>query len=421
MDKIQAAKISLWGETVGYISMDANADHGIFEFEKDYPLNISPINMPIGGLTNRFSFPNLSRSSFHGLPGTFADMLPDDFGNALINAWLEQQGRTPGGFSPIERLCYTGTRGMGALEFTPAVREGLNTSSQVIIDKLIDLTRTILHQRSSLNTNLDKDEDALLDIVKIGTSAGGARPKAVIAYNKVTGDIFSGQVDAPEGYEHYLIKFDGIEHESYYGRIEYTYFQMAQEAGIIMSPSFLLEEHGRQHFTTKRFDRIGNDKVHMNTLCGLAHYDFKLAGAYSYEQAFAVLRRINAPYEDHEQLFKRMVFNVIGRNQDDHTKNISFLMDKKGVWRLSPAYDISYSYNPKGLWTNQHQMTINGKRDALTRNDLLSVAKHAEVDDAEKTINDVLKVCSDWEDFACKNDVPQNIISSATSNLRLDI
>jgi serine/threonine-protein kinase HipA len=197
---------------------------------------------------------------------------------------------------------------MGALEFTPAVREGLNTSSQVIIDKLIDLTRTILQQRSSLNTNLDKDEDALLDIVKIGTSAGGARPKAVIAYNKVTGDILSGQVDAPEGYEHCLIKFDGIENESYYGLIEYTYYQMAQEAGIIMSPSFLIEEHDRYHFTTKRFDRIGNDKVHMNTLCGLAHYDFRLAGAYSYEQAFALLRRLNAPYGDHEQLFKRMVF-----------------------------------------------------------------------------------------------------------------
>jgi serine/threonine-protein kinase HipA len=369
-----------------------------------------------------YQFTAISKETFMGLPGLLADALPDAYGKALLDRWLATTGRTFA--NPVERLCYQGKRSMGALEFEPAQDTYLEKDTKIELDSLVEVAREALSQKAALSTNLSKDrKEALLNIIKVGTSAGGQRAKAVIAFNEETQDIRSGQIDAPEGYEHWLLKLDGVTNQElgdpkFYGLIEYAYYLMAKDAGIDMMPCRILSENGRSHFMTKRFDRIGSrEKLHMQTLCGIAHFDYKMLRAYSYEQVFQVMRQMRLPYSQAEEMFRRMVFNVVARNQDDHTKNISFLMDKSGKWQLSPAYDISWSYNPEGKWTSQHQMSINNKWTDITKDDLLAVASAMNIKKPREIIEKAIDVASRWPDYATPLGIPKETIKAINSTL----
>ena len=385
------AEISLWGATVGAVSIEDNASVATFQYTPSFAnsgFEISPIMMPLSDRV--YSFPTLSQATFHGLPGLLADSLPDKFGNALIDAWLATQGRIPSSFNAVERLCYTGARGMGALEYAPAMGPLFRQSRRIEIDALVELASATLNDRNKLQSSFSNLENktAMQDILRVGTSAGGARAKAVIAWNRTTNEVRSGQVKANSGFEYWLIKFDGVANNKDkeladplgFGELEYAYALMAKAAGINMSECRLLEENGRRHFMTRRFDRdAGGDKLHMQTLGALNHFDFNQAGAHGYEQAFLTMQQLRLPASALLQQFKRMVFTIMARNQDDHVKNIAFLLGKDGQWQLSPAYDITYSYNPQGAWTAQHQMTANGKRDGFTVDDLHAAAKVASI------------------------------------------
>ena len=411
---VNVAVVNLWGHRVGAVALD-DAGVGVFEYDEDFlklGLDIAPITMPLeearSGHTLH-SFPALNRETFKRLPGMLADCLPDKFGQAIVNNWLARQGRSPDEFSIIERLCYTGSRAMGALEFMPPVTQHMDQAVDVDIDEMVRLVREIVIHRERLNVSLTNDEqgnqDAMLDILRIGTSAGGARAKAVIAYNEDTGKVMSGQAGVPEGFDHWLLKFDGtsdieLGDTTGFGRVEYAYYLMAKAAGIDMMESRLLEENGRAHFMTRRFDRVDGVRIHLQSLCAIAHYDFNMAGAYGYEQALMIMRKMKLSKMEQIKLYRCMVFNVIARNQDDHTKNIAFLMNQDGEWSLSPAFDVMYSYNPSGKWTNQHQMTVNGKRDQFTREDLLDVAASSNLSGAEQVIQEVLDAVRQWPNFA---------------------
>jgi serine/threonine-protein kinase HipA len=317
---------------------------------------------------------------------------------------------------------------MGALEFVPAQDNYLEQGTKLEIDSLVEVARDVLDEKNKLDVNVNEDtKEAIANIIRVGTSAGGQRAKAVIAYNENTGEVRSGQIDVPDGFSHWLLKLDGVTNAElgdpkHYGQIEYVYYLMARAAGINMTECRLLEENGRAHFMTQRFDRLnGNEKVHMQTLCGIAHYDYKMLHAYSYEQAFQVMRRLRMPYSQAEEMFRRMVFNVIARNQDDHTKNISFLMDKSGRWSLSPAYDMSWSYNPKGAWTAKHQMSINGKWDDITRADFLTLAKNVNIKQADAIIEQVKDGVSRWRIFATQYGIPYEMVKTIDSTLLLGI
>lgn len=421
---VNLAKVYIWGEYVGAILWNEETNTASFEYEpsfykKDWEL--SPLMMPVrDGRT--YSFRELSKDTFMGLPGLLADALPDAYGKALLDRWLASLGRTFA--NPVERLCYQGKRSMGALEFVPAQDDYLEQSSTIEISSLVEVASKVLSDKAELTTNLKTDaKEALVNIIKVSTSAGGQRAKAVIAYNDYTGEVRSGQVDASEGFSHWLLKLDGVTNASlgdpqHYGKIEYVYYKMALLAGIEMSECRLLTENGRAHFMTKRFDRIdGNKKLHMQTLCGLAHYDYKMLHAYSYEQAFQVMRRLRLPYGQAEQMFKRMAFNVIARNQDDHTKNISFLMDRTGSWKLSPAYDVSWAYNPQGEWTSHHQMSVNNKWDNITRADLLVVAESMNIRHANDIIDEICHAVSMWPTLAKEYDIPTEMIKMIDNTL----
>jgi len=421
--KIDTAIVTLWGDTVGAVSWLDDRQYGIFEYDRDFlkkGLDVAPIMMGLDAANagdGKFFFASLNKDTYLGLPGLLADVLPDKFGNSIIDAWLARNGRDSSRFSPVERLCYTGKRGMGALEFSPPVIEKHDELVSVEISELVKLVQEVMDERKGLNTQLGnsahENTDAILDILRVGTSAGGARPKAVIAINDKS-EVISGQAGAPKGYEYWLLKFDGVTDLELgetrgYGRIEYAYYLMAKEVGIDMTESKLLEENGRAHFMTKRFDRVNGDKQHMQTLCGIAHYDFNMAGAYSYEQAFEVMRKLRLSKAEASQQYRRMLFNIIARNQDDHTKNISFLMGKDGKWRLSPAYDVIYSHNPAGKWTNQHQMSVNGKRDNFSKEELIQTGKSISISRPEDIIDEVMAVVDRWEVFADKAGVTKNI------------
>ncbi|MCD8568928.1 MAG: type II toxin-antitoxin system HipA family toxin [Geovibrio sp.] len=377
-----------------------------FQFTPEFiktGLEISPIRMLAKNAENIiYSFPALPKETFLRLPPVFADSLPDKFGNKILDAWLQKQGRTPEDMNPVERLCYTGKRGMGALEYEP-VLGNINKSSSIDIDELTAVVAEILQERSNLQTSLGSPE-MIKDIVLVGTSAGGARAKAVIAINDDTNEIRSGQADAPEGFTHWLLKFDGIDSKSTpqgYGRIEYAYYLMAKAAGVEMTECRLLERSSHAHFLTKRFDRYdGNAKHHMLSLCGMAHYDFNNPAAYSYEMAFQVMREMKLPYSDAERLFRRMVFNVKAYNRDDHTKNVAFLMNKKGYWKLSPAYDVTFAYDTANKWLARHQMSVNGKRESISDEDLLNVAKQMNIKKPQQIIFDVISAVSNWKKYA---------------------
>jgi len=429
------AEVRLWGRTIGAVSLADGEDVASFEYEPAFVnsgIEVSPLVMPLARQVYRF--PELSRETFHGLPGLLADSLPDTFGNTLINAWLATQGRTPDSFNAVERLCYTGSRGMGALEFTPAIGPGAQQARQIQIDRLVALASEVLTQRNHLRASFadTEKEQALADILRVGTSAGGARAKAVIAWNPSTNEVCSGQVAAAEGFEYWLLKFDGVagnrdkelEDPQGYGVIEYAYYLMAKDCGIEINECRLFEEHGRQHFMTRRFDRTASgEKLHMQSLCALAHFDYNLAGAYSYEQALLVMRQLGLPMADIEQQFRRMVFNIMARNQDDHVKNIAFLMDKTGRWWLSPAFDLTYSYNPAGRWTAQHQMSLNGKRDHFTLDDLRIAARTALLKRGrmETIVGEVREGVSHWPGHAQTAGVPKAWRQQIQRNLRLSV
>lgn len=426
------AEISLWDSPIGTAAWNDDLQLSSFEYNPSFlrsGIELSPIHMPLKQRV--YAFPGLATESFNGLPGMFADSLPDKFGHLLIDQWLTLQGRRPGSFTPIERLCYLGSRGMGALEFHPEQRSGFGESKPIQINALVSLANQAINQKAKLNTVLNNAtaREAMTDIIRVGTSAGGARAKAVIAWNPKTNQVRSGQLDAPEGFTHWLLKLDGVSNNRDketadplgYGKIEYAYHLMALESGIQMMDCRLYEEGGRHHFMTRRFDRgpLG-EKLHMQTLCGLAHYDFNQAGAYSYEQACQVMRRLELPYNDIEEQYRRAVFNIVARNQDDHTKNIAFLMNKAGQWRLSPAYDINYSYNPRGTWTSRHQMSLNGKRDSFTSDDLLKTAQAIGVKTprAKAILNQTTRATKRWPEFATQAGLNNNTSKAIETTFR---
>lgn len=421
---VNLAQVYIWGEYAGAVLWNEMTQTAVFEYEPsiaDKGWNLSPLMMPVDG-RRPYTFRDLSKDTFMGLPGLLADALPDAYGKALLDRWLASVGRTFA--NPVERLCYQGRRSMGALEFVPAQDTHLEQSSAIELDSLVKVAAEVMNQREAFSTNMKENErEALANIIKVGTSAGGQRAKAVIAFNDKTGEVRSGQVDAPQGFEHWLLKLDGVTNAAlgdpqHYGKVEYVYHLMALKAAIEMTPCRLLKENGRAHFMTKRFDRRGgNDKLHMQTLCGMAHFDYKMKRAYAYEQAFQVMRRLHLPYTEAEQMFRRMAFNVIARNQDDHTKNISFLMDKSGTWRLSPAYDVSWAYNPLGEWTSHHQMSVNNKWDNIDRTDLLAVAEAMHIRRADDIVEHVREAVAQWRELAAEHDIPDDIAEQIDRSL----
>ena len=429
------AGVHLWGRRIGAVSLEDGQTYAAFQYEPEFVasrIQVSPIVMKLS--ERIYEFPNLAWNSFHGLPGLLADSLPDKFGNALIDAWLARQGRTPQSFNAVERLLYTGARGMGALEFKPANALGGRTSQPIRIDRLVELASEILNHCSTIKASFTKGEAtaALKNILAVGTSAGGARAKAVIAWNKESNEVRSGQVPAGPGFQYWLIKFDGVvgnrdkdlDDPNGFGTIEYGYYNMARAAGITMSECRLLEENGRRHFMAKRFDRLDDgEKLHMQSLAALAHYDFNQGGAYSYEQAMLVIRQLGLPMASVEEQFRRMVFNIVARNQDDHVKNIAFLMDKSGRWALSPAFDVTYSFNPSGVWTAQHQMTMNGKRDGFTRHDFSKFANAVGMKRGrdKAILDDVLSAVSRWSRYSEEAGVARTQREQIATAHRLDI
>lgn len=413
------AEVQLWGRTIGAVLQEEGRHVATFQYDPTFAqsgIEISPIMMPLRKQV--YEFPELPRAAFHGLPGLLADSLPDKFGNDLINAWLATQGRSQESFSPVERLCFTGTRGMGALEFAPVLGLKQRKSVKIEIDSLVRLASQVLTHRNDLKGNFAgaAKKKALEEILQVGTSAGGARAKAVIAWNRITNEVRSGQITAGDGFEYWLLKFDGVtgnkdkelEDPNGYGAIEYAYHLMAKAAGITMSECRLMEENGRRHFMTRRFDRLaGGEKLHMQSLGALAHFDFNQPGAYAYEQAMLTIRQLKLPMAALEEQFRRMVFNIVARNQDDHVKNIAFLMNKQGEWTLAPAFDVTYSYNPSGSWTANHQMTLNGKRDNFTMVDFVACAKSTMMKRgrAETIMNEVKNAVKRWPEFAAQAQV----------------
>lgn len=418
---VDIAKVKLYGNDLGTFRWDERYAVARFEYADSFVgrgIEPAPLMMPVRE-GRVYSFADIGRETFKGLPGMLADSLPDTYGRALFDRWLALTGRHSG--NSIETLCFLGKRCMGALEFEPAMDVPYNSNTQIEIDALVNVASEALAEKKDFEANLSDDKKAAIaEIVRLGTSAGGQRAKAIIAYNKQTGEVLSGQVDAPAGFDYYLIKLDGVTAEAgfretqNFGRLEYSFYKLVKKCGIEMSECSLIEENGQAHFLTKRFDRANGEKVHMQTLCAVAHYDYRLLRAYSYEQAFNVMRTLRLPYSQAQEMFRRLVFNVVVRNQDDHTKNISFLMDKNGKWRLSPAYDMGFAYNPDGGWTAQHQMSINGKFDEINRDDLLELARKNNIKEAAEIIEQVSTVASGWGTIARDCGVPANMIDAIT-------
>lgn len=425
---VDIARANLYGQPVGTFRWDNNRQLAHFEYADSFigkGLEPSPILMPVrqGRI---YSFSDIGRETFKGLPGMLADSLPDTYGRALFDRWLALTGRSSG--NAVETLCFLGKRCMGALEFEPAMDAPYNPDVRIELDSLVEVASEALSEKEEFGANLEEDKKAAIaEIVRLGTSAGGQRAKAIIAYNPLTGEVRSGQIEAPEGFDYYLIKLDGVTAEAgfretqNFGRLEYSFYRLVKECGIEMSDCSLIEENGRAHFLTKRFDRQNGEKIHMQTLCGIAHYDYRNPRSYSYEQAFNVMRALRLPYSQAQEMYRRMVFNVVIRNQDDHTKNISFLMDRQGKWTLSPAYDMGFAYDPKGGWTAQHQMSINGKFDDITRQDLLEFARRNNIKEAAEIIDRIAEVSSRWPLLARECEVPKLMIGAIVPNLKLSI
>ncbi|WP_022966877.1 type II toxin-antitoxin system HipA family toxin [Denitrificimonas caeni] len=424
---------------VGAVSFDTQTGLGAFEYAPSFinkGIELSPLKMPLA--QGIYSFPELDFNTFKGLPGLVADSLPDDFGNAVLNAWVAMRGKSPSDITPLQRLQYTGARGMGALEYAPATQiKSLNASQQVDIDSLLSIAQAILNTRNDFSVEWSKnnadDREAMLALLSVGMSAGGARPKAVLAFNADFTQARSGQADAPEGFTHYLMKFDGVsEHnenqETFgdplgFGAMEFVYYLMAKDCGIDMMPCHLLPEGQRRHFITQRFDRVGNEKVHVQTLNGLAHVDYKKPGSFSYAELFGVLRQLKLSAVDAEQLFRRMAFNIVARNHDDHAKNFGFML-RGDRWGLAPAYDLAYSYKPGSKWVNSHWMSLNGKRDDFVRKDFYSLERLSPLFSRSfinSVIDEIIEKVSGWERLATEAQVPRVLIDEVVPNLRLRI
>lgn len=422
---------------VGAVSFDSQTGVGFFEYFPEFletGIELAPLTMPLA--TQVYSFPGLNPDTFKGLPGLLADSLPDDFGNAVLNAWAASQGLDPARISPLQRLQYTGTRGMGALEYAPATRvKTLNAAQQVALDSLLETAQQVLDARQDFNQQLGSgvqaDREAMLALLSVGTSAGGARPKAVLAFNDDFTQVRSGQVAVPEGFTHCLLKFDGVTERSKgqetfgdplgFGAMEYVYYRMATSCGIDMMPCHLLDEGPRRHFVTQRFDRDGNRKIHIQTLTAIAHVDYKMPGSFSYAELFTVARQLRLPASDAEQLLRRMIFNLVARNHDDHAKNFSFLL-RDGRWRLAPAYDLAYSYKPGSPWVNSHWMSLNGKRDDFVKEDLYSLEKISPLFERRKInalLDEVCAAVSQWPQLARQWQVPEGLVKEVEENLRL--
>ena len=427
-------------QNVGALSFNTETGIGSFEFEPRFirtGIELSPIKMPLS--KKIYSFPETDYAVFKGLPGMIADSLPDDFGNAVMNAWIASQGKSPAEITPLQRLQYTGKRGMGALTYHPASqRKNLNTAKYVEIQSLVSIAQKVLDKRDQFNVALDaqgqEDKEAMLALMSVGISAGGARAKAVLAFNADFTQVRSGQTDTPEGFTHFLLKFDGVSEHNQdtqtfgdplgYGAMEYVYHLMAKASGIEMMPCRLLNEGDRRHFITQRFDRNGNEKRHVQTLNGLAHVSYKKVGSYSYAELFSIARELNLSSDDAMQIFKRMVFNVIARNHDDHSKNFAFMLDDQHQWQLAPAYDLVYSYKPGSPWVNSHWMMINGKQGNFTREDFYSFGKLSPIFTKRKIdriIEETTEHVSAWNDLATEYSVPQALRKLIASNLRLAI
>lgn len=413
---MNVAEVKIWGKLVGAVAWNDDLGYATFEYDPSFKVlkwDLAPLMMPIDSEKVRLDFPAHRRvtdgtlDTFKGLPGLLADSLPDKYGNELINMWLAQRGRPINSMNPVEMLCFIGTRGMGALEFEPATLKERKTSFSVEIDSLVSIAKKMLSKREAFTTNLKDDEEkAVLEILRIGTSAGGARPKAVIAFNERTGEVRSGQANAPKDFEHWLIKLDGVSDVQLgtslgYGRVEMAYYNMATDCGIEMMHSKLLEENRRAHFMTKRFDREAGDvKHHIQTFCAIRHFDYNAVTSYSYEQLFQTMRELKLTYPDAEQMYRRMVFNVLARNCDDHTKNFSFRLKREGIWELAPAYDICYAYKPDHKWVSQHALSINGKRNGITKEDLLLIGKSIRCKKAEAIIDEINSTVNKWDEYA---------------------
>jgi serine/threonine-protein kinase HipA len=426
------ARVILWGTAIGAVSWDEARQVGVFQYEPEFiqsGIELSPFMMPLR--IDPYEFPGLAPASFRGLPGLLADSLPDKFGNAVIDAWLASLGRSPASFNPVERLCYIGSRGMGALEYQPAILRPIRAGMEIEISKLVELSNRVLDTRMKLSGVFSGRDDtrAMKEILRVGTSAGGARAKAILAWNPTTNEFRSGQVTLQPGFEHWIMKFDGVSNNrdkevadpQGYGRIEYAYHLMAAEVGIEMTACRLHHEGGRSHFMTRRFDRLPDGgKLHMQSLGAIAHLDFNEPALYSYEEALQIMKRLDLPQADLEQQVLRGMFNVVGRNHDDHVKNIAFLMNRRGEWRLSPAFDVTYAFDPTGAWTRQHQMSINGKRNNFLPDDLFTLAAIAGIKKAraKEMLERVAAAAARWPEFAAAAGVDDEKFSKIGNALR---
>jgi serine/threonine-protein kinase HipA len=422
---VDYAYIKIWGEVVGVVRWIEERQVASFQYDSNFLLknwDLSPLKMPISGGNRIYTFPELikpkdsSEDTFKGLPGLLSDSLPDKYGNRIIDKWLAQNGRAVGSMNPVEKLCFIGSRGMGALEFEPAQYSATRNTSSLEVSSLIEIARKMLSDRSDFQTNISREEEqAMHDIFKVGTSAGGARPKAIIAYNEKSGEVRSGQANAPKGFTHWILKLDGVSDAQFgessgWGRVEYAYYLMAKSCGIQIMKSQLLEENGRAHFMTRRFDREGNDiKHHIQTLCGVQHFDYNDMYGYSYEQLFQTMRQLRLKYPEAEQMYRRMVFNVMAINYDDHTKNFAFMLSKGNIWKLAPAYDVCFSYDPDNIWVSQQTLSINGKHRGITREDMLQLAKLNNIKHAESIIDEISYVVKKWSDFASQAKVREDL------------
>lgn len=422
---MRLVNVHLWGHHIGAVALDPTYGYYVFAYTPQFKtmgIEPAPLQMPTHG-EDTFIFTDLPEMTYKRLPAMLSDALPDDFGNALINRWMADRGISADQVTPLDRLAYMNMRAMGALEFKPGRGPATQKPAAIEMSTLVD------EARKAVTGHVDGDEHtnaALRSLIEVGTSAGGARAKAVVALNAETMELRAGQLDAPSGYEHWLLKFDGMGTDSElgaseaYGRIEYAYHLMARAAGITMADCRLLKENGRAHFMTKRFDRgEGSVKHHMQTLCAMSHLDYKKKGTNAYSQLFLAIKALRLPYEAMEEAFRRMVFNVMGRNCDDHTKNFAFLLQQGKAWALSPAYDVTFAHNPKGEWTHQHLMSVNGKFKGIGLDDLLAEADRFGIGTAKRVIDQVRGAVNDWGRFAEEAEVPEQDIHRVEPQLAL--
>ena len=424
---ISTAEIYMWGTRIGIIHKEEDRPYASFEYDRDFirsGIQIAPIVMPLS--RRIYEFPDLAGDAFRGVPGLVADSLPDRFGNTVIKRWLAARGKTDKEFNVLDRLCYTGKRGMGALEYVPATGPEADLSEKVNVTEMVDFASRVLSSREKKKP-LKAEAAGFEQLLKFGTSAGGARAKAIIAWNEKTNEIRSGQIDAGEGFDYWIMKFDGVkgngdhdmEDVPEYTLIEYAYYKMALEAGIEMNECRLYEENGRHHFMTRRFDRENGNKLHMQTLGAIAHIDYNYPGICSYEQAAGYMRQMDLPASDIEQLYRRMVFNVLAVNQDDHVKNISFLMDKTGKWRLSPAYDMTFSYDPSNMWVSAHQMLVNEKKTDISAADMVECGNNMDISTrrCRHMISDVVSAVEKWPRIAAETGIREKTTETISQQL----